>query len=139
MFTDGAFIQVPDGVAVAEPVQLIYISSAKQNGETILPRTVRHPAITVDLMELLGFYQQHYAGAMYSGCGGGYLLLATGWADLVVDPIMNPWDIAALVPVIRGAGGVITDGEGGQGWRDSGNLVVGTPGVARELPESLES
>jgi myo-inositol-1(or 4)-monophosphatase len=28
------------------------------------------------------------------------------------DPIMNPWDIAALVPVIRGAGGVITDWQG---------------------------
>jgi len=39
-FTDGAFIFVPAGVAVAEPVQLIYISSAKQNGETILPRNL---------------------------------------------------------------------------------------------------
>jgi Fe-S cluster assembly protein SufD len=39
-FTDGAFIFVPKGVAVAEPVQLIYISSAKQNGETILPRNL---------------------------------------------------------------------------------------------------
>jgi Fe-S cluster assembly protein SufD len=40
LFTDGAFIFVPAGVAVAEPVQLIYISSAKQNGETILPRNL---------------------------------------------------------------------------------------------------
>ena len=42
----------------------------------------------------------------------GYLLLATGWADIMGDPIMSPWDIAALVPVIRGAGGVITDWQG---------------------------
>jgi myo-inositol-1(or 4)-monophosphatase len=42
----------------------------------------------------------------------GYLLVATGRADICVDPIMNPWDIAALVPVIRGAGGVITDWSG---------------------------
>jgi Fe-S cluster assembly protein SufD len=40
LFTDGAFISVPKDVAVAEPVQLIYISSAKQNGETILPRNL---------------------------------------------------------------------------------------------------
>ena len=40
LFTDGAFIFVPKGVAVAEPVQLIYISSAKQNGEMILPRNL---------------------------------------------------------------------------------------------------
>jgi histidinol phosphatase-like enzyme (inositol monophosphatase family) len=42
----------------------------------------------------------------------GYLLVAGGWADVMLDPIMNPWDIAALVPVIRGAGGVITDWQG---------------------------
>ena len=40
LFTDGAFIFVPQGVAVAEPVQLIYISSAKNSGETILPRNL---------------------------------------------------------------------------------------------------
>jgi Fe-S cluster assembly protein SufD len=39
-FTDGAFIFVPQGVEVAEPVQLVYISSAKQNGETFLPRNL---------------------------------------------------------------------------------------------------
>ncbi len=42
----------------------------------------------------------------------GYLLLATGWVDAMTDPIMNPWDIQALIPVIRGAGGVITDWQG---------------------------
>jgi Fe-S cluster assembly protein SufD len=40
LFSDGAFIFVPQDVAVAEPVQLIYISSAKHNGETILPRNL---------------------------------------------------------------------------------------------------
>jgi myo-inositol-1(or 4)-monophosphatase len=46
----------------------------------------------------------------------GYLLVATGWADVMYDPVMNPWDIAALVPVIRGAGGVITDAQGGPAY-----------------------
>ena len=40
LFADGAFIYVPTGVAVAEPVQLIYISSAKKSGETALPRNL---------------------------------------------------------------------------------------------------
>jgi len=44
--------------------------------ETLLPHTVRHPLIKVDLMGLLKAYQQRYAGAMYSGCGGGYLIVA---------------------------------------------------------------
>lgn len=43
----------------------------------------------------------------------GYLLLASGWADIMTDPIMSPWDIQALIPVVRGAGGIITDWHGG--------------------------
>ncbi len=39
-FSDGAFVYVPSGVEVAEPVQIIYLSSAKQKGETILPRNL---------------------------------------------------------------------------------------------------
>lgn len=42
----------------------------------------------------------------------GYYLLATGFADIMVDPIMSFWDIAAIVPIIKGAGGVITDYHG---------------------------
>jgi hypothetical protein len=45
--------------------------------EAILPHTVRHPAIQLDLMGLLKYYQERYAGAMYSGCGGGYLFVVS--------------------------------------------------------------
>jgi myo-inositol-1(or 4)-monophosphatase len=57
----------------------------------------------------------------------GYLLLASGWADLVVDPVMNPWDIAALVPVVRGAGGVITDWQGGPAYPAASTVATATP------------
>lgn len=56
-----------------------------------------------------------------------YLLLATGWADLAADPIMNPWDIAALVPVIRGAGGVITDWQSGAAYPAESTVAAATP------------
>jgi Fe-S cluster assembly protein SufD len=39
-FSDGAFIYVPSGLIVEEPIQLIYISSAKQAGDTIQPRNL---------------------------------------------------------------------------------------------------
>lgn len=45
--------------------------------ETLLPRVVRHPLIRVDLMGLLKAYQRQYLGAMYSGCGGGYLIIVS--------------------------------------------------------------
>ncbi len=39
----------------------------------------------------------------------GYSLLAAGFADIMVDAVMSLWDLAAIIPVIRGAGGIITD------------------------------
>ncbi len=45
--------------------------------EAILPCTVQHPAINVDLMGILRHYQSQYPGAMYSGCGGGYLYVVS--------------------------------------------------------------
>jgi myo-inositol-1(or 4)-monophosphatase len=43
----------------------------------------------------------------------GYLLLASGWADIMCDPKMEIWDLAALEPIVRGAGGVLTGWNGG--------------------------
>jgi len=45
--------------------------------EALLPHTVRHPTITTDLVATLRAYQSRYPGAMYSGCGGGYLYVAS--------------------------------------------------------------
>lgn len=42
----------------------------------------------------------------------GYLLVATGRADVMVDPQMNVWDCAALQPIIEAAGGTFTDWQG---------------------------
>lgn len=45
--------------------------------ETLLPQVVRHPALRVDLLPLLKAYQRQYPGAMFSGCGGGYLIVVS--------------------------------------------------------------
>ena len=45
--------------------------------EKLLPHVVRHPLIRTDLMALLAAYQQEYPGAMFSGCGGGYLIVVS--------------------------------------------------------------
>jgi len=42
----------------------------------------------------------------------GYLLVATGRAELMVDNLMSPWDSAALIPVVREAGGEFSDWDG---------------------------
>lgn len=45
--------------------------------ERLLPGVVRHPLIRIDLIALLRAYQRQYLGAMYSGCGGGYLVVVS--------------------------------------------------------------
>ena len=45
--------------------------------ETLLPDILHHSTITVDLKGIMEYYQERYAGAMYSGCGGGYLYVVS--------------------------------------------------------------
>jgi myo-inositol-1(or 4)-monophosphatase len=73
------------------------------------------------------------------GDGYGYLMVATGWADVMCDPIMNPWDIAALVPVIRGAGGVITDWAGQDPMRGTSIVAAGSAELHAEVIAGLAS
>jgi histidinol phosphatase-like enzyme (inositol monophosphatase family) len=49
----------------------------------------------------------------------GYLLVATGRAEVMVDPVMNLWDAAAIQPVIAEAGGSFTD------WRGEPTIYSG--------------
>ena len=69
----------------------------------------------------------------------GYLLLATGWADIALDPIMSPWDIAALVPVVRGAGGVITNWQGEAAFPAKSTIACATPELHAAVIAALTS
>ncbi len=46
------------------------------------------------------------------GDGYGYLLVATGRAEIMVDPVCNPWDVAAMGPILTEAGGQFSDWQG---------------------------
>lgn len=62
------------------------------------------------------------------GDGYGYLMVATGRADIMVDPVCNPWDIAAMLPILREAGGRFSDWKGtatctsGEGLATNGRI-----------------
>ena len=60
----------------------------------------------------------------------GYYLVATGYADIMIDGAMHFWDVAALVPIIEGAGGVISDYFGGDPL--SGKGAIATAGDIHE-------
>lgn len=65
----------------------------------------------------------------------GHLLVATGRADIMLDPIMNAWDIAALLPILEEAGGRLTDYAGNASVY--GNCAISTNGLLHEQVLSL--
>jgi histidinol-phosphatase len=60
------------------------------------------------------------------GDGYGYLMVATGRAEIMIDPVCNAWDVAAIMPVVVEAGGRFTDWKGIDTTR--GGDGVGTNG-----------
>ena len=68
----------------------------------------------------------------------GHCLVATGRADIMLDPVMNPWDVAALVPILQESGGRISDWtgrariDGGDAVSSNGYLHDAVLGVLTE-------
>jgi histidinol-phosphatase len=70
------------------------------------------------------------------GDGYGYLLVATGRADVMIDPLLNAWDAAAVETVVTEAGGRFTDWQG-RASIDSGDGVATNGLVHDALLECL--
>ena len=66
----------------------------------------------------------------------GYYLLATGFADVMIDPIMSFWDTMALIPIVKGAGGIISDYKGDDPVNGN-SIIAASPGVHSEVIKSL--
>ena len=71
-----------------------------------------------------------------TGCDAyAYAMVAAGQMDLVIEAGLKSWDIEAAVPVIEGAGGLVTDWRGERIGRHGGQLAIA--GDRRCLDESL--
>ncbi|MFC4947149.1 histidinol-phosphatase [Pseudonocardia sp. GCM10023141] len=64
-----------------------------------------------------------------------YCLVAEGVLDIAVDPIANPWDLAALVPILDEAGGRLTSLTGTGGYADGDGIA--TNGALHEAALAL--
>jgi myo-inositol-1(or 4)-monophosphatase len=65
-----------------------------------------------------------YGGDCYSYC-----MLAAGHLDLVIETELKPYDIAALIPIIAGAGGIVTTWEGKPAQNGGRIIAAGDPRV----------
>ena len=66
----------------------------------------------------------------------GYYLLATGFVDIMIDPIMSFWDKMALIPIIKGARGIITDYKGDNPVKGT-SVIASSPGVHPQVIKCL--
>ncbi|MGH9323912.1 MAG: inositol monophosphatase family protein [Vicinamibacteria bacterium] len=70
----------------------------------------------------------------YSDCYG-HVLVATGRCEVMLDPVMNLWDCAALLPIVEEAGGSFTDWSGKR--TIDGGSAISTNGVLLDEMMSL--
>lgn len=98
-------------------------TEAMLNGRVVRLREIDHLAeamvLTTDIASIAnprrkGFEELLRRASLFRTWGDcyGYLLVASGGGDIMLDPMMNPWDIIPLVPIIQGANGVITTWSG---------------------------
>ncbi|PHS24565.1 MAG: histidinol-phosphatase [Robiginitomaculum sp.] len=69
----------------------------------------------------------------------GYAALARGGVDLVMESGLQDYDIAALIPIVEGAGGMVTNWSGGTAWQGGQVLATGDPRVHEEALALLSS
>ncbi len=98
-----------------------------------------HPEMFKDATELTAFHRVRERARLsrYGGDCYLYCLLAMGCIDLCVEASLKPYDIQGVIPVVRGAGGVITTWDG-DAPEDGGRIVAaGDPRVHAQALELL--
>ena len=65
--------------------------------------------------------------------------VAAGIFDGYFEMGLKPWDMAAGALLVQEAGGRISDWQGGETWFDTGDIVVGAPGVHSDLVTALKN
>jgi myo-inositol-1(or 4)-monophosphatase len=82
-----------------------------------------------------GAVEDHVRLSRYGGDCYAYCMLAAGYVDLVIETGLKPHDILALVPIITGAGGIITTWDNTPAY--AGGRIVAA-GDARVHAEALK-
>lgn len=103
---------IGDGEVTHLNGQVVRVAEAPDLAEATL--LVTDPCLVPRYQDAAAFERLTARCGTFRGWGDcyGYLMVACGRAHLMLDPVLNPWDLLPLIPVIRGAGGIITDWKG---------------------------
>jgi myo-inositol-1(or 4)-monophosphatase len=78
---------------------------------------------------LFGKIEDSVRMSRYGGDCYAYCMLAAGFIDLVIEAQLQPYDIVALIPIVEGAGGVITTWDGGPAQGGGRIVAAGDPRI----------
>jgi histidinol-phosphatase len=118
--------------SVTEPADAYVISTSIEHTD-LDPRS---PKRSVRLSRLYNQARRF----RWSGDCINYALLCQGRIDVAIDPRMNPWDIAAIAPCVREAGGALTSTDGNDDvvWQSS-LVASATPELHANVLEALRA
>ena len=74
----------------------------------------------------------------YGGDCYAYCMLAAGHIDLVIETELKPYDILPLIPIIEGAGGIVTTWDNGRALDGGRIIAAGDKRVHAAAMEALQ-
>jgi myo-inositol-1(or 4)-monophosphatase len=99
-------------IATPEGARALTVRSCSSLGAAVVSTT--HPWGYFDRAQRTAFETMCEAARMsyFGGDCYGYGLLAMGFIDVIAEGRLAPWDVAALIPILEGAGGIVSDWDG---------------------------
>lgn len=85
---------------------------------------------------------QRFGGVVYGGDCYAYALLASGFLDIIIEPSLKIYDYAALLPIIKMAGGFVGDWDGNEVKfkSEEGKIIAcGSEKIYREVIKIMNS
>jgi myo-inositol-1(or 4)-monophosphatase len=118
----------------AATTQMLQTRSCARLADAVICTT--HPMLHFNEAERQRYWnvEKHCRLSRYGGDCYAYGLVALGFVDLVIETDLKRWDIAPLIPIIEGAGGVVTNWEG-RPMNEGGRAIAA--GDARVHAEAL--
>jgi len=139
-------ILIGDGQTTTRNGEPVHVRQPRPLKEaTLLTSSITAPARAADAAAWQRLTESVHFARTWGDCYG-YALVATGKADIMADPLLEAWDLLPLIPVLRGAGAILTDWQGnnplaGRSPTDTGTFsaVAAPPRLHRQVLDLLNT
>ena len=135
--------------AMGEMLEAAVNFGARLNNNTTKVRPCNHiseaTVLTTDLKNITAYHFEEGHSKIMKECrlhrtwgdAYGHLMVASGRADVMIDPILNIWDAAPLTPILKEAGGIFMDRFGKENLKAGHGISVGL-GLKDEIVRHLQ-